>query len=247
MTIAAVIGMGTMGAGIAAVMARAGFRVRAFDIDAAALARSRAALPAIAAVLDQLAPMPGGAQETGHAPASARSEAGDIAFCDSMAAAVAGAGLVLENVPEDLALKRQVLAGIAAAVGPECVLASDTSGLPITALQDGLPAPERVVGMHWSNPPHIVPMIEVVAGRHTGPATVAWTMETVRRLGHIPVRVPRTILGYLSNLYLLQVPSSRSSHSRISQDDPGIPQQPLASYFKCGVVLVHRPQQPLAT
>lgn len=205
MTVAAVIGMGTMGAGIAAVMARAGFRVRAFDIDAAATARSRAALPAIAAVLDRLAPPPDGRCEAGREATPARGEAEDIAFCDSMAAAVAGADLVLENVPEDLALKRRVLAEIAAAVGPQCVIASDTSGLPITLLQDGIPAPERVVGMHWSNPPHIVPVIEVIAGRHTSPATAAWTAETVRRLGLVPVRVERDVPGFVENRILYAI------------------------------------------
>ncbi len=202
MTVAAVIGMGTMGAGIAAVMARASLRVRAFDTDAAALARSRAALPAIAAVLDRLAPPPDG---QGREATSVRGKAEDIAFCDSMAAAVAGADLVLENVPEDLALKRRVLADIAAAVGPQCVIASDTSGLPITLLQDGIPAPERVVGMHWSNPPHIVPVIEVIAGRHTSPATAEWTAETVRRLGLVPVRVERDVPGFVENRILYAI------------------------------------------
>ena len=203
MTVAAVIGMGTMGAGIAAVMARAGLRVRAFDTDAAAIARSRAALPAIAAVLDRLAPPPDERCEAGQEAAPVQGEA--IAFCDSRATAVAGADLVLENVPEDLALKRRVLADIAAAVEPQCVIASDTSGLPITLLQDGIPAPERVVGMHWSNPPHIVPVIEVVAGQHTSPATAEWTAETVRRLGLVPVRVERDVPGFVENRILYAI------------------------------------------
>ena len=214
MTVAAVIGLGTMGAGIAAVMARAGFRVRAFDIDDAAVARSRAALPAIAAVLDELSGVSG--DEAGPPPLPGKDgppgrqvpmpgEATNIAFCETLAAAVAGADLVLENVPEELALKRGVLAQIAAAAPPACVIASDTSGLPITALQDGVPAPERVVGMHWSNPPHIIPVVEVIAGRHTSAATVEWTAGTVRRLGLIPVRVERDVAGFVENRILYAI------------------------------------------
>ena len=192
MTIAAVIGLGTMGAGIAAVMARAGLEVRAFDIDVEAVSRSRAALPAIFGVLDRL-DMPD------------KGDAGAIAFSDSLAEAVAGADLVLENVPEKLELKRQVLSEIVALVSEDCIIASDTSGIPITKLQDGIVAPGRVVGMHWSNPPHIIPMIEVIAGAQTSPATVAWMVEAIRGFNLIPVQVKKDVAGFVENRVLYAI------------------------------------------
>lgn len=192
MTSAAVIGLGTMGAGIAAVMARGGWQVSAYDVDAEAVARSRAALPGIFAVLDRL-DMP------------SRGDAGAIAFPDSLAEAVAGADLVLENVPEKLELKRRVLAEIDGLVPQDCIIASDTSGIPITELQAEVSAPERVVGMHWSNPPHIIPMIEVIAGAQTGPATVAWMVEAIRGFNLIPVQVKRDVAGFVENRVLYAI------------------------------------------
>ena len=99
---------------------------------------------------------------------------------DSLADCVGGADLVVETVPEKLELKIDVFRQIEAAVGPDCVLASDTSGIPITKIQEGLSLPGRVVGMHWSNPPHIIPMIEVIAGEKTSPEVVRWMVETVK-------------------------------------------------------------------
>ena len=169
MTVAAVIGLGTMGAGIAAMMARGGMAVRAFDTSAEAVLETRKKLPAIRQVLDALE-----VPDTGSAK--------DVACCGTLAEAVADADLVLENVPERLDLKREVLSGIADLVSRECVIASDTSGIPISELQDGMPSPGRVIGMHWSNPPHIIPVVEVVAGAQTASATVDWMIDMVRRL-----------------------------------------------------------------
>ena len=192
MTVAAVIGLGTMGAGIAGVMARAGLTVRAFDVDAEAVERSQDALPTIAAVLDRL-DMP------------SKGDATDVTFSESLADAVAGADLVLENVPERLELKLQVLAEINACVSENCIIASDTSGIPITKLQAGVTAPQRVVGMHWSNPPHIIPMIEVVAGEQTCVSTTDWMIETIRGFGLIPVKVDRDVAGFVENRILYAI------------------------------------------
>ena len=192
MTRAAVIGLGTMGAGIAGVMARAGFEVSAYDPDGAAVERSRTALPVISQVLDRLE-MPRGGAATA------------VAFAESLAGAVGGAELVIENVPEKLAVKRRVLAEIDAAVSEDCIIASDTSGIPITKLQAGISAPGRVVGMHWSNPPHIIPMVEVIAGAATSEATTAWMMAAVRRLGLIPVKVKRDVPGFVENRVLYAI------------------------------------------
>ena len=192
MSTAAVIGLGTMGAGIAAVLARSGMTVRGHDASAAAIEATRLKLPAIAGVLDDLG-------------VPARGSATGVVLTDTLEDAVAGAGLVIENVPEEVNLKRAVLAEIAGLVSGSCVLASDTSGIPISRLQEGLPSPGRVVGMHWSNPPHIIPVVEVVAGDETSADTVEWMMATVRRLNLIPVRVKRDVPGFVENRILYAV------------------------------------------
>ncbi|SMF57351.1 3-hydroxybutyryl-CoA dehydrogenase/5-formyl-3-hydroxy-2-methylpyridine 4-carboxylate dehydrogenase [Tistlia consotensis] len=192
MTIAAVIGLGTMGAGIAAVLARGGLTVRACDTAPAAVERARGELPAIAGLLDRLG-------------TPARGDATAVAFAGSLEEAVAGADLVLENVPEKLELKQQVFRQIDAAVGTDCIIASDTSGIPITKLQAVVSRPERVVGMHWSNPPHLIPMIEVVAGRQTGTATRDWMVALIRGLGLLPVVVKKDVPGFVENRVLYAI------------------------------------------
>lgn len=191
-SIAAVIGLGTMGAGIAAVLARSGMTVRGFDVSAGAIEATRRKLLAICGVLDDLG-------------VPSRGSVSDIALTDTLEDAVAGADLVIENVPEEIGLKRRVLAEIAGLVPGSCVLASDTSGIPISRLQEGLPLPERVVGMHWSNPPHIIPVVEVIAGEGTSAATVEWMMASVRRLNLVPVRVKRDVPGFVENRILYAV------------------------------------------
>ena len=192
MTTAAVIGLGTMGAGIAAVMARAGFEVRAHDVSAAAMERATADLPVLRDVLDRL-----GMPSAGDATA--------VSMTDSLETAVDGADLVLENVPEKLELKLDVLRRIDTLVGEQCIIASDTSGIPITRLQAVVSAPGRVVGMHWSNPPHIIPMVEVVAGEHTSPATTEWMVAAIRRLNLLPVVVKRDVPGFVENRILYAI------------------------------------------
>ena len=192
MTIAAVIGLGTMGAGIAATMARAGVTVRATDVRPEAIEKARADLAGIAGVLDRLG-MP------------AKGDATAVAFCATAREAVAGAELVLENVPEKLELKLEVFRELDGLVDPGCIIASDTSGIPITKLQEAMSHPERVVGMHWSNPPHIIPMIEVIAGQQTSEATAAWMVDFIKGLGLLPVRVAQDVPGFVENRILYAI------------------------------------------
>lgn len=189
---AAVIGLGTMGAGIAATLARAGITTRAFDISPAATEKARSALPGISQVLDKL-----GVANQGDATA--------VTFAESLAEAVVGADLVIENVPEKLDLKKQVLAEIEEAVAADCIIASDTSGIPITLLQEGLSHPGRIAGMHWSNPPHIIPMIEVIAGSHTDTKTTQAVADIVRDIGLLPVIVKKDVPGFVENRILYAI------------------------------------------
>lgn len=185
---AALIGLGTMGPGIAGRLARGGIAVRAFDTAPAAVERARAALPLVAGVLDRL----GVAEVAG----------GGVSFAAGLAEAVAGADLVIENVPEDEGVKAAVYRAVAPHLAAHALLVTDTSGLPITRLAAHVAEPARFCGMHWSNPPHIVPMIEVIGGERTAPATVEAVRDLILRLGLLPVTLRRDLPGFVENRVL---------------------------------------------
>lgn len=188
----AVIGLGTMGPGMLATLARSGMAVTAFDVSAAQRDKAAPAIAAATQVLDALG-MPD------------KRAADGPRIADSLADCVAGADLVIENVPEKLEIKTALFRELDGLVGEPCVLASDTSGIPITKLQDGLSAPGRVVGMHWSNPPHIIPIIEVIAGAETSPETVSWMVETVKGLNMLPILVKQDVPGFVENRILYAI------------------------------------------
>ena len=116
--------------------------------------------------------------------------------------AVSGADLVIENVPENISVKADVYRTIDGLIASDTIVASDTSGIPITKLQAHISNPARMVGMHWSNPPHIIPMIEVIGGEQTAPETVDTIRELIRSLGLLPVVVKKDVPGFVENRVL---------------------------------------------
>lgn len=186
----ALIGLGTMGPGIVARLSRGGIEVAAHDVAPAAVDRARAALPVAARVLDNLGVA---------APAAGE---GAVRFADDLADCVAGADLVIENVPENEDIKAATYRAIDPLIGPEVIVASDTSGIPITRLQAHISNPARMVGMHWSNPPHIIPMIEVIAGQQTAPAVVDAIRDLIRDIGLLPVVIRKDVPGFVENRVL---------------------------------------------
>ena len=183
----AIIGMGSMGPGMAARLARGGHDVAAHDVAPAAMDRARALQPMIGVALDGLDIADAG---------------GAITFADTLEQAVAGAGLVIENVPEKVEIKADLYRRLAPLLGADTILATDTSGIPITTLQAHVADPARFVGMHWSNPPHIIPMIEVIAGAATAPATVDAIVALIRQLNLLPVVLKRDVPGFVENRVL---------------------------------------------
>lgn len=183
----AIIGMGSMGPGMAARLARGGHGVSVHDTSPAAMDRARTLQPMIATALDGL-----GITDSG----------GSISFAATLESAAIGADLVIENVPENVDLKAALYRQLAPLLGPETILATDTSGIPITTLQVHVADPARFVGMHWSNPPHIIPMIEVIAGTHTAPATTEAITALIRQLGLLPVVLKRDVPGFVENRVL---------------------------------------------
>jgi 3-hydroxybutyryl-CoA dehydrogenase len=106
--------------------------------------------------------------------------------------------LVIEAAPEDLELKRGLFGRLAGACGPETILATNTSSLSVTAIADGVERPERVVGMHFFNPPLVMRLVEVVAGEQTSEEAVAATIEVARAMGREPIRAADAI-GFVAN------------------------------------------------
>ncbi|MGY6708253.1 MAG: 5-formyl-3-hydroxy-2-methylpyridine 4-carboxylate 5-dehydrogenase [Rhizobiaceae bacterium] len=185
-----IIGMGTMGPGMAARLARGGLDVAAYDIAPAAIERAQQMLGTAEAVLDNLGVV---------APAEG---AGTVRFTADLADAVSGAELVIENVPEKIEIKADVYRAIDDLISPTTIVASDTSGIPITKLQAHISHPGRMVGMHWSNPPHIIPMIEVIGGEETAPDTVDTIRQLIRSLGLLPVVLKKDVPGFVENRVL---------------------------------------------
>ncbi|MDE2877286.1 3-hydroxyacyl-CoA dehydrogenase family protein [Candidatus Palauibacter soopunensis] len=174
----AVLGAGTMGHGIAQVAAMAGYDTRLFDVmpDVLETARER-----IEANLRK------GIQR-GKVTPEARDRALDgLSYSRYLSEAAAGVGIAIEAVPEKLDLKQKVLARCAEAAADGALLATNTSSLSITALAEGLPSPDRVIGMHFFNPVHIMALVEIVRGAETSDETVATAREVAERLGKTPI------------------------------------------------------------
>ncbi|TXH38957.1 MAG: 3-hydroxyacyl-CoA dehydrogenase family protein [Rhodospirillaceae bacterium] len=189
MTKAAIIGLGTMGPGIAATLARGGMSVTAYDASPDQRQKAAQNLAVAQAVLGNL-----GVPD--------KSNGSEIRIAETLADCVKGADFVLETVPEKLDLKIEIFREVEQLVDKTCILASDTSGIPISKIQAGVAHPERLVGMHWSNPPHIIPMIEVVAGEKTSPEIVKWMVDVIKSIGLLPVVVKKDVPGFVENRVL---------------------------------------------
>jgi 3-hydroxybutyryl-CoA dehydrogenase/5-formyl-3-hydroxy-2-methylpyridine 4-carboxylate dehydrogenase len=187
----AIMGTGTMGPGMGAVLARAGKQVALFDVSAEALERAKGMYEMAWGVLDRL--------ET---PTVA---GGSVRYATDIADALDGAEFVFEAVPEKLELKQQVYAEYEKHVGPDVILASNTSGIPITKIAAGLEHPERVIGMHWSNPPHLIPMIEIIPGERTNDAARAGAAAIVEEVGYFPCLLKKEVPGFVENRVLYAI------------------------------------------
>jgi 3-hydroxybutyryl-CoA dehydrogenase/5-formyl-3-hydroxy-2-methylpyridine 4-carboxylate dehydrogenase len=192
----AVVGAGTMGPGIAATFARHGYATALFDVQPEQLEKAKGT---IAFVYNTL--IAGGfmTEEDATAGWDRLTITGDLAV------AVGDADFVVETVPERLPIKQSVFQQLDAAAKPGAILASNTSGIPITTLQDGNSHPGRVVGMHWSNPPHLIPVIEVIRGAQTDQATIDATYAVVEAIGMIPAEVKRDVPGFVENRILYAI------------------------------------------
>ncbi len=181
-TVIAIIGGGLMGHGIAQVFARAGHPVRVYDPAPAILGtlhdRIRANLKDLGQNVDAAE------RVTGYAVLSE---------------AIAGAGVVFEAGPENLALKQQIFASIEAAASPTAILASNTSVIPITQIMRDLKRKQRALGTHWWNPPYLVPLVEIIKTPSTSPEVALAMTALLTAAGKTPVTVEKDVPGFIGN------------------------------------------------
>ena len=187
-SIVAVIGSGAMGAGIAQVAAAAGYRVKLYDTRPEAVSK---ALADIGKIYTKLA-------EKGRMTADAAAAATGRLQAAASLNDVADASLVVEAIVENLDVKRALFADLEALVGDDCILATNTSSISVTAIAAKLRHPERLVGMHFFNPVPLMALVEVISGLATSEEVAATVHDTAAAWGKMPVHAKSTP-GFIVN------------------------------------------------
>jgi 3-hydroxybutyryl-CoA dehydrogenase len=183
-----VVGAGTMGAGIAQIAALGGYETRLHDPVPAALGAGVERLRGALTKGAQKGRWSDADAEYASGRVGAASGLDDLGDCD----------LVIEAAPEDLKLKRELFAALADTCGQGTILASNTSSLPVTAIAAEVPHAERVVGMHFFNPPALMKLVEIVATERSSRAALDATTEVGRRMGRTPIRA-KDSPGFIAN------------------------------------------------
>ena len=180
------VGAGVIGGGWAAYFLARGYHVVAWDPAEDAGSRLRH-------LVDQAWPA---LAELGLADGA---DPGNLVVEHELAEACAAADFVQESAPEDLELKRRLLADIDAVTPPDVVISSSTSGYGMTEMQDRCAHPERTVVGQPFNPPYLIPLVEVVGGTRTSPDVVAWTSDFFRHAGKSIITMDREVPGFIAN------------------------------------------------
>jgi 3-hydroxybutyryl-CoA dehydrogenase len=177
-----VVGGGLMGHGIAYLLAAAGHQVGVFEPQQNVRREIPERLRAIADFLQR-----------DHAVLER------VTTHDQLVRAVDHAAVVFEAAPEKLPLKQQIFEELEALTSPDTILASNSSAIPTTRIGEKLKHRQRVIGTHFWNPPHLVPLVEVIQNAFTSPDTVARTIDLLRAAGKKPVHVQKDIPGFVGN------------------------------------------------
>lgn len=183
-----VAGAGTMGAQLAQIFAQHGLRVTLWNRSREGLDRAQAFIESNQTALANA----GRLTKTGSQELVGRitAETDEICFSD--------ADFVIESIAENLDAKQAFFRHISTMVPENCVIATNTSGLSISALGTSVYKPERFAGMHWINPPHLIPIVEDVSGDETAEETAGFVYDLALRLGKKPIRV-KDIPGFVLN------------------------------------------------
>jgi 3-hydroxybutyryl-CoA dehydrogenase len=177
---AAVLGGGTMGHGIAQSLAQAGVETRLYDVAPDVLRQARAK---VQQNLDQ------GVEKGKVKPEEREGALARLSTTSDFAEAIRGADAVIEAVPERIALKQELFQKLGAALPRDVLLATNTSSLPVSQIASAARHPERVTGMHFFNPVHIMKLVEVVRGEQSSPEAVSASADLARRMGKDPITV----------------------------------------------------------
>ncbi|MCL4371134.1 MAG: 3-hydroxyacyl-CoA dehydrogenase NAD-binding domain-containing protein [Chloroflexi bacterium] len=186
----AVVGAGNTGASWAGLFAAHGYAVRIFDQSQTAMSRALSRATAAAEFL---------AHKGLANPAVVQKGLSLIMPAGNLESAVDGVCLVQESVTDDLAVKRALFAEIGRLAPTSALIATSTSGLSITAIQEDTPAPGRTLAAHPYNPPHLIPLVELAPGVLTSPDTLDAAMKFYGGVGKEPVVISRDIPGYIAN------------------------------------------------
>ena len=189
---AGVVGSGVMGNGIAQVFATGGFKVVLLDLEKTFLDR---ALDTISKSIDRLVKKSIIGEEEKPGIFGRIETSTDYA-------SLAGCGIVVEAVSENVEVKRGVYTKVGQVVGRDCIIASNTSTISITLLSSFVTEPSRVIGMHFMNPAPVMKLVEVISGLGTAPEVRAAVSELARRLGKEPVEVSDSP-GFVLNRILI--------------------------------------------
>ena len=182
----AVIGTGTIGASWAALFLARGLEVAASDPAPGAETALRQRIEAILPALQRLG-------------AVAVAQPANVRFLSNPVDAVRGAQFVQENGPEREDLKRALFVELDQALPPDAIIASSSSGLLMSRLQDACRHPGRCVIGHPFNPPHLIPLVEVVGGAQTSQATIDRTMAFYAAIGKRPIHIRKEVKGHVAN------------------------------------------------
>lgn len=184
------LGTGTMGFGTALMFAMAGYEVNMFGRSEASIKRGMDAISAALETYRQHDMV-----TEGEIPAVIARVKG----VTTLEAAAENADFVIESIAENLEMKRQLFAKLEGLCSAQVIFATNTSGLSPTAIAEALTHKDRFVVAHFWNPPHLVPLVEVVPGQHTSNETVQTTWELMKKIGKKPVALKREALGFIGN------------------------------------------------
>jgi 3-hydroxyacyl-CoA dehydrogenase len=183
---AAVVGLGTIGMSWSAYFVARGIAVQATDVDPRAETRARDFIDRAICELEHL----GLVVPTG---------AARFTFHETIEDAVDGVSFVQENGPENEDIKIELLARIDRALEADVPVASSTSALMMSTLQQSCRHPGRCFVGHPFNPPHLIPLVEIVGGKRTDPHVLDWAQAFYRRIGREPIRLRREVYGHVAN------------------------------------------------
>ncbi|KAJ4248478.1 hypothetical protein NW762_012815 [Fusarium torreyae] len=186
-----IVGCGAIGASWAALFIAQGLQVKAFDINSAAEVYLRNFIRDALPVLSSIGLVKN---------ADAKPE--DVIFTTSLSEALQDVHFVQENGPERIDFKRKLFQEMGAQLGPDVIIATSSSGLTCSSIQEGMDVstgPQRCVVGHPFNPPHLIPLVEVVGGVQTAPSAIKRTMEFYQSLGKQPIHLKKEVPGHVAN------------------------------------------------